>query len=200
MSIIIIAALIYMFFRFVKNARPERMFMQETVVAFDLETTGLRPSRAEIIEIGAVKYTVSDRSRQTFQILVKPSKKIPASATAINGITQEMVDKDGLELVDALQQFIAFIGDHQLIAYNLEFDMLFLKEALNKHKLKIKNKKVCALKKARRAFKDLDNYKLATVANYCGCKTEGTHRALKDSDLALSVYLEAMWEIESQKK
>ena len=55
-----------------------------TFVAFDLETTGLKNDKDEIVEIGAVKFTVYDdngvirpKEISTFQSLVKPPMMIP---------------------------------------------------------------------------------------------------------------------------
>jgi DNA polymerase III epsilon subunit family exonuclease len=189
-----IAIFIYLLYKLAANYDATAN-LPEVFVVFDLETTGLYPGRHEILEIAAVKYTKAGRTYQSFQRLVKPSKKIPQAATAIHGITQELVNREGVPLDEALHEFIDFIGDHPIVAYNLQFDMGFLKAALDKHQLKLKNKRSCALKKARRAFRDLDSYKLANVASYLGCKTDGTHRALKDSELALAVYLDAMSEL-----
>jgi DNA polymerase-3 subunit epsilon len=69
-----------------------------TLVAFDLETTGLSPVKDEIIEIGAVKFSfvkVGERmeivEKGTFQSLVKPDRHIPEEATRVNHITDAMV-------------------------------------------------------------------------------------------------------------
>ena len=59
-----------------------------TFVAFDLETTGLFSNKDEIVEIGAVKFTVYDdngiirpKKISEFQTLVKPPMMIPDEAT-----------------------------------------------------------------------------------------------------------------------
>lgn len=59
-------------------------------VLFDIETTGLSPVYDEIIELSAVK--VKDGNIiDTFDTLIRPDRKIPRSATAVNGITNDMV-------------------------------------------------------------------------------------------------------------
>lgn len=57
---------------------------------FDLETTGLSPSRDRIIEIGAVRVD-ADGTLSRFSTLVNPSMSISPRLTAITGITNEMV-------------------------------------------------------------------------------------------------------------
>ena len=55
-------------------------------VVVDIETTGLKPEVEEIIEIGAV-YFKNGEIVSTFDRLIKPTKKIPASAKKVNNIT-----------------------------------------------------------------------------------------------------------------
>jgi DNA polymerase III epsilon subunit family exonuclease len=164
-------------------------------IVLDLETTGLSCTRNEIIEIGAILIDV-DRINDSdialspcFQTLVKPSKKIPKKITEINGITQEMVDREGIDLKEAMGQFLEFIGDLPLVTYNADFDMGFLYQAAEKCDLIISNRYTCALKRARRAFLGLPSYRLAYVAKVQGLSDENTHRAVGDSQRAASVFL-----------
>ena len=119
--------------------------LPEQFVIVDLETTGLNPSRHEIIEIGAIKANRDSDNHTTFQALIKPSEKIPKRITEITCITQDMVDKEGENLGSVLREFIEFIGDLRLVAYDAEFDMGFLMEASMRYGLSINNKNSCAL-------------------------------------------------------
>ena len=83
-------------------------------VAFDLETTGLVNRKDEIIEIGAVKFTVEVKNGRVvpkliseFDTLVKPNMLIPAEATNVNHITDKMVE-NAPPVGEALKQFTAF--------------------------------------------------------------------------------------------
>ena len=69
--------------------------------------------------------------------------------------------------------------------------MGFINEAVAKQGLKIKNPHSCALKMARRAWPDLESYKLVDVAVCGGLSTKGNHRALKDAELTMTVYAAA---------
>jgi DNA polymerase III epsilon subunit family exonuclease len=160
-------------------------------VVLDLETTGLDSNRDEIIEFGAIKVTLDSDSHFRFQTLVKPEKRIPKKITEITGITQKMVDEEGVELKIALLQFLDFIEDLPLVTYNAEFDMGFLYSAARKHGVAIQNHYTCALKKARRAWPGLPSYRLVELAKLGKLPDNDTHRAVGDCTRALLVFTAA---------
>ena len=65
---------------------------QQHYAVFDIETTGLDPQRDHIIELGWM--IVDSKGPGAVQShVVNPGRvQVPAASTAINGITQEMVD------------------------------------------------------------------------------------------------------------
>jgi DNA polymerase III epsilon subunit family exonuclease len=163
----------------------------ERFIVFDLETTGLDPTRHEIIEIGAIRVQVNSEVHDSFQTLVKPLKRIPKAITRINGISQEMVDQEGEPLEIALTEFVEFIGDLPLVSYNAEFDMGFLLNATDRHNIAIKNEVSCALKMARRAWPGLKSYRLCDIAKMGNLSDEDTHRALGDCKRTILIYTAA---------
>lgn len=165
--------------------------LPEQFVVLDLETTGLNSANDEIIEIGAIRVTLNIENQVTFRTLVKPQRKVPRKITEITGITQEMVDNEGIQLGDALSQFIDFIGDLPLVTYNAEFDMGFLYSAATKHGVVINNRYTCALKRARRAWPGLPSYRLTDLAKIGKLSDEDTHRAFGDCMRALFVFTAA---------
>ena len=86
-------------------------------VLFDIETTGLSPATDEIIELSAVKVSRGDII-DTFDTLIRPNRKIPRSATAINGITNDMV-RDAPTLEQKLPAFLDFIRGYKLVGHNI---------------------------------------------------------------------------------
>jgi DNA polymerase III epsilon subunit family exonuclease len=165
--------------------------LPEEFIVFDLETTGLSPQDCEIIEIGAIKVNRDSGEHITFQALVRPSIALPSKIIHLTGITQKMINKDGEDIKTVIPEFLDFIGDLRLVAYNARFDMGFIRAATAKQGLKIKNPHSCALKMARRAWPDLESYKLVDVVECGGLSTKGNHRALKDAELTMTVYAAA---------
>src|ERR1700687_2403912 len=101
--------------------------MRGVLVAIDLETTGLDPSTAQIIEIGTVKFQ-DNQVLETYSTLVDPEGQIPAKVTAITGITQDLI-LGAPKLRDVLPRIKQFVGDAPLVGHNIEFDLRFLQKA-----------------------------------------------------------------------
>jgi len=159
-------------------------------VVFDLETTGLSPKRNAIIEIGAIHYTHGQDNHRSFQSFVDPGKPIPKKISKLTGITDDMVTgADGPEV--ALREFLKFVGGCTLVAYNASFDMGFLRHHGGKHGLDVDIPAIDALRSARRAWPDLPNHKLATVAKHLDIDVGQSHRALDDCLTTLHVYAQS---------
>jgi DNA polymerase III epsilon subunit family exonuclease len=197
---IVLAVVAYVLLRGRKGGQQQvpTEYMPDTFVVLDLETTGVDPTRHEIIEIAAIRYRKGTTTHETLQALVKPTKKVPDKITKITGITQEMLDKEGEPLVQVLPQFTEFIGSLRLVTFNAEFDMAFLEAAFEKHGIaKPANPVSCALKMARRAWPRRKSFRLEHLAND-GAFAEGkAHRALEDARQALIVYAAATAELRS---
>lgn len=151
-------------------------------VVIDIETDGLNEYADNIIEIGALK--ISGSGVQKFSYLIKCEKTLPKSISDLTGITQQMLDKEGVPLAVVLQDFLKFVGELDIIGYNLNFDIQFLNNALKKWGLPIlSNKKYDLLKYVKSEKLFLKNYKLKTVLQDYGIETKVEHRALSDAKL-----------------
>lgn len=149
-------------------------------IVFDLETTGINPEKDAIIEISAIK--VKDHEiTEKFSTLVNPGRRIPPRATAINGITNEMVS-DAPDLKSTMEDFLSFIGEGILVGHNIHmFDLNFVYDtALAFLGKEVKNDYVDTLYMAKKYLPGLPHYKLVDVAAHFGIETEGAHRALFD--------------------
>lgn len=148
----------------------------DSYIVFDLETTGLSPKYAEIIEIGAIK-TENGRVTEKFRTYVKPYGHIPRAITELTGITEEMT-ADAPHIEDALPKFLSFIGEDILYAHNSAFDCRFIGTACVLLGYDVKNEVRDSLELARKYIKS-ENYKLETLKKLLGIKRP-SHNALDD--------------------
>lgn len=172
-------------------------------VAFDLETTGLNDVKDEIIEIGAVKFTVEmvdgvirPKKIKEHQTFVRPGMMIPAEATRINNITNSMVE-NAPSVGEALREFTTFCGlDTILVAHNASFDTAFLKTAYEKNpQLLPGNPIIDSLKIARTILPELKTHKLGELAKIfkkrnlisMNISSSEMHRAVYDCEMLMEV-------------
>lgn len=158
-------------------------------IAFDLETTGTVPGVDQIVEIGAVRF-VDGQVEAVFSTLVDPRRPIPPGASAVNGITNDMVNgKPYIE--DLLQSFADFCGDDILVAHNAPFDSQFLTADIKRHETAAPSGIILdTLPIARKVFPGLPNYKLGTLVQHLKVPSGGFHRAEEDATYCGNVFLE----------
>lgn len=147
-------------------------------IFYDTETTGIRPDKDRIIEIAAYD-PVENR---TFEKLINPGCPIPAEASNIHHITDEMVaDAPSFDVV--AREFVEFCAsDVVLIAHNNDsFDYHFLKNEFGRHGVEMLDCKFMdSLKWARRYRNDLPRHTLQFLREIYGIAANNAHRALDD--------------------
>lgn len=158
-------------------------------VAFDTETSGL-DARAEIVEISAVKFK-NFRPVEIFETLCKPYRRISAEATAVNGISNEMV-ASAPRFAEIMSDFDEFIDGFPLVAHNAPFDVKMLaSEGFPTAGRQVYD----TLSIARKILRDrngekLPSYKLAVACKYCAVLFSGAHRSSADAMAAGLLFLE----------
>ena len=172
----------------------ERLVADITFAAIDIETTGLTPVVDSIVEIGAVRFR-GDEVLETFDELVDPGRSISPGASAVNGITDEMVrGKPTIE--EVLPRFITFLGDAVPAAHHAPFDVSFLAYEISRLNLSVPDKSVldtCVLPK--RLFPHAGSYSLENLACFLGIKSETFHRALADAIVCMGILNRCMVEM-----
>ena len=167
-----------------RNAKKYMMHKSKldskSFVVIDID--GLDKEKDVIIEIGAVKSEGGIISE--FQSLMSYEGILPKHIVAITGITTNMLQNSGKSAKSVLKEFIDFIGDRDIIGYNVNFDIEFIDIALSKLELeKLKNKRYDLMKFVKNEKLFLTNYKLQTVIKEYGVGDEVPHRALEDARL-----------------
>lgn len=162
--------------------------LDRPLVFFDLEATGVDPSKDRIVEISMIKvFPNGDQDIKTRRI--NPERAIPAEATAVHGISD--ADVAGCNTFRQIAHSVAeFIGGCDLAGFNSNrYDVPLLVEEFLRSSVEI----------------DLSNTKLVDVQNifhkmeprtlsaaykfYCGSDIENAHSAEADTMATYKVLL-----------
>ena len=93
-----------------------QQMLEQRCLLLDSETTGLGPD-AEIVQLAVVNH----QGVTLFDTLIRPTGLIPPDATAIHGITDEMVE-DAPTFADVYPELWKVLRDRPLTIYNANYD------------------------------------------------------------------------------
>ena len=167
----------------------DRPLKQLTYVAFDLETTGLRPADGDqVVAIAGVRI-VNGRilTTETFERLVNPGQPIPEASIRFHGITDEMV-RDTPPFAVVLPAFHLFAADAVLVAHNAAFDITFLHRAAE-GALRFDQPVVDTLLLSAHLYPAETDHSLDAIAARLGLDVVQRHSALRDSLLTAAILL-----------
>ena len=151
-----------------------------TYTVIDVETNGLDPLSADIIEIAAL-HVADGAAVREFSQLIRIDHPLPSDIVHLTGITDTDLLENGCPLEQVLADLLEFIGDTPLISHNAAFDQRFLTAACHRVGFAIpSNRFIDTLALARRKIMDVPNYKLTTLAAHLGINVQHPHRALAD--------------------
>lgn len=162
---------------------------QENYVVVDIETTGLSASSCEIIEIGAIRVR-NHEIVERFQVLITPIQPISPFITRLTGISNEMVQREGMSPIEAYTAFLVFLQEDIILGHNVSFDLGFLRHHLMETLgVILTNDYADTCRLARKLLKGrVANCKLGTLIQYFGFSYDGAHRALADCKFTYQVY------------
>lgn len=111
------------------------------VVFFDTETTGLDAKSCQIIELAAIRIEQTDhgtlRVADSADMFIKlpEGQRIPEKITELTGITDEMLEAEGVTEAEAAARFADMLRGLPalLVAHNAQFDLLFIREMLQRN-------------------------------------------------------------------
>jgi len=161
----------------------------DSIIFLDVETSGLDPKEDEIIELGILRVFrdgSGETCEETVSLLIRLSegRQLSETITKITGITQAMLDSDGVEkeaVCDILTAMFG-VGKPLLVAYNAQFDLCFLYYflcAFGKEVVLQNIKMIDALT----VYKDRRDYphRLENAVASYALETKNTHRAVDDA-------------------
>ena len=167
----------------------DAFILNNDIVVFDIETTGLDPDICEITEIGAVKISHGEITEQ-FSTLIKPNSPIPLEVQKLTNITNEMV-ATAPKIESVIRDFYNWAQGCILSGYNvIGFDMKFITKAARKVSLVFDNEIIDTMIVVKQSSLRLSNYKLSTVVKALNVKLIGAHRAYNDAYATAKVLME----------
>tara|TARA_B100001094_G_scaffold262348_1_gene263459 strand:+ start:1380 stop:1943 length:564 start_codon:yes stop_codon:yes gene_type:complete len=160
--------------------------MEERIIYYDVETTGLNLYRDKIIEIGAI-----DNFKNELNILINPKIKLTPYITTLTKINDDMLinEKTIEERKEEILKFFDFGNQNQtIISHNNDgFDIIILMNNLDLKKSDIKSNILCNLKLSRKLSLTNSN-RLSVLAQYFNINIVQNHRALDDTKLLKKIF------------
>lgn len=150
-------------------------------VIVDLETTGLDPSRDEVIELGAV-FVHDGEIVDRVQRLFAPSQPLPLAIRRITGITDEEL-RGAPPFSAFLPELKEKLAGWTVVAHNASFEQSFLSQVLEELRAPVLDS--CEL--LHYLYPELESHSLEAVIRWAAAGTKAAHRALQDCEDTLSV-------------
>ena len=101
-------------------------------IVLDTETTGLETSQGHrIIEIGCVELFNRRLTGRHYHQYINPEREVDAGAFQVHGISNDML-ADKPKFAQIADEFMAFVGDADLIIHNAAFDIGFINAEFNR--------------------------------------------------------------------
>lgn len=168
-----------------------------TFAVVDVETTGLSARLGDRICELAVVLTRGGQVVDQLQTLVNPGRSISYGASAVNGISDRMVQRAPAfhEIADDL---VSRLDGSVLVGHNASFDLSFISAELRGAGYQPPNNPIIdTLALSRRCYSFRSN-RLGDVARSLGIHTTGLHRALADATTTWQVLKWFMRDLQSQ--
>lgn len=177
-------------------SKAAQQWLETGSLVLDTETTGL-DMNAEIVEIAII----TSCGKPIIDTLIKPLKPIPAEATAIHGITNEMVEF-APTWPEIHEQVISLFKAGRMVIYNSDYDVRLIRQTAMQYKLWscyddtviLDRNARCAMLAYAEFWGDWNEYreqykwqKLTNAAAQQGVEVKGAHRALADCLMTLEV-------------
>ena len=154
----------------------------QSIVAIDIESTGLSEDRDAIIEIGAVKFK-GHRVEDEWTSLINPGRHIPEFISGLTGISDVEV-RTAPSYRSIAQDLQNFVGDAPVVGHNVRFDLGFLQKA----GILQYNEVIDTYELASVLMPTASRYNLGSLGKQLGILLPATHRALDDARVTMAAF------------
>ena len=153
----------------------------ENVVVFDVETTGVDPTKEEIIQIAGIRLDRKGQVKASFKRLLHPKLSV-GDSVRVHHLTDELLAKEGEDPAKALQDFCAFAKGSWIVGHNVTFDLSILESELGRLDLPAFDYAGYSdtLDIFRRFYPNLPNHKLEFLGQHFHVKHASSHDAMDD--------------------
>ncbi len=188
------------------NLFDENITIEETrFVVLDTETTGFDYDNDRILCIGALVLQNGTISiKESFEVYIEQDH-YDKSTAQIHGILKAFVIQRPSEL-EALQQFLDFLGDSIIIAHHTIFDVTMINKALERNGLPhLTNKTLDTAYLYKRTliqshlFERKDHYTLDDLADKFDISKKDRHTALGDAYITAIAFLKIVKKLKEKK-
>src|SRR5829696_9649083 len=173
-----------------------RLLKDLDFVVVDVEATGAKTPPNRLIELGAYRIR-GGRIVDKFLSLFNPEIPIPRFVAALTGISNDMVRAAPM-FAELAPRWLDFVSDSVLVAHNAPFDTNFLNHEISRvypgHRMV--NPHLCTVRLSRRAFPDLSNHRLETIATHFSIPIVSRHRAGSDALATAEIFLLILTELQ----
>lgn len=171
-------------------------------VVLDTETSGIQPP-VSVLDLAAQRMCDWEPEGPPFRRLINHNQDISPEASRVNGLTREILERDGHPPLQVYQQFSEYVGDLPIVSYNLEFDLdqALLPEWERLGLRPIGRSGFCALRLAQRLLDPVPagNHKLQTLRQYYRLPERGAHTALGDVETVIDLMQTVLRPIAEQR-
>jgi len=197
---------VFSFWKKEENLFDESITIEETrFVVLDTETTGFDYENDRILCIGALALQNGIISVQdSFEIYLHQDH-YDKSTAQIHGILKDLLVKRPTEL-EALQQFLDFLGDSIIIAHHTVFDVTMINKALERNGLpQLTNKTLDTAYLYKKTliqshlFERKDHYTLDDLADKFDISKKDRHTALGDAYITAIAFLKIVKKLREKK-
>lgn len=175
-------------------------------VVLDTETTGFDYEKDRILSIGAViLHNNQINIPDSFEVYIQQEHYNQVTAQ-IHGILRDSVLDRPNEL-EALEQFLTFLGDSIIVAHHTLFDVTMINKALERNGLSsLKNKTLDTAVLYKKTllvspiFERKDNYTLDDLADKFDISKKDRHTAMGDAYITAISFLKILRKMKEKKE